>query len=95
MWSLRNLSIGVAQVLEEGGEVAIPAALVKSIGTKFEQKIPEIARLLVATYPRLQAERAFDRYMAESILHAPGFTIRGGTSEVLYGIVAKGLLHNE
>lgn len=38
LWSLRNLSIGVAKVLEEGGEVAIPAALVKSIGTKFEQK---------------------------------------------------------
>lgn len=92
MWSLRNLSLGVAQVLEEGGEVAIPAALVKSIGTKFEQKIPEIARLLVRAYPSLQAERAFDRYMAQSILHAPGFTIRGGTSEVLYGIVAKGVI---
>lgn len=92
MWSLRNLSLGVAQVLEEGGEVAIPAALVKSIGTKFEQKIPEIARLLVRAYPSLQAERAFDRYMAQAILHAPGFTIRGGTSEVLYGIVAKGVV---
>lgn len=92
MWSLRNLSIGVAKVLEEGGEVGIPAALVKSIGTKFEQKVPEIARLLIQTYPRLNAERKLDRFMAESILHSPGFTIRGGTSEVLYGIVAKGVI---
>ncbi len=92
MWGLRNLSIGVAKVLEEGGEVAIPAALVKSIGTKFEQKVPEVARLLVQTMPRLEAERKFDRYMAESILHSPGFTIRGGTSEVLYGVVAKGVV---
>lgn len=92
LWSLRNLSIGVAKVLEEGGEVAIPAALVKSIGTKFEQSIPEIARLLTATYPRLDAERKLDRLLAESILHSPGFTIRGGTSEVLYGIVAKGVV---
>ena len=30
--------------------------------------------------------------MAESILHGPGFTIRGGTSEILYGIVAKGVV---
>lgn len=89
MWALRNLSCGVAQMLEEGREVGTHAALVKSIGTKFEQKIPEIARLLVTTYPTLHAERTFDRYMAQSILHAPGFTIRGGTSEVLYGIVAK------
>lgn len=92
MWGLRNLSIGVAKVLEEGGEVAIPAALVKSIGTKFEQKVPEVARLLVQTMPRLEAERKFDRYMAEAIFHAPGFTIRGGTSEVLYGVVAKGVV---
>lgn len=92
LWSLRNLSIGVAKVLEEGGEVSVPAALVKSVGTKFEQKIPEIVRLLLDVYPHLKAERAVDRFLAESTLHSPGFTIRGGTSEVLYGIIAKGVL---
>lgn len=92
LWSLRNLSIGVAKVLEEGGEVIIPAALVKSIGTKFEQKIPEIVRLLLDVYPNLQSEKEIERYLAESILHSPGFTIRGGTSEVLYGILAKGVV---
>lgn len=92
LWSLRNLSIGVAKVLEEGVEVAVPAALVKSIGTKFEQKIPEIIRLLLDVYPNLQSENKVERYLAESILHAPGFTIRGGTSEVLYGILAKGVI---
>lgn len=92
LWSLRNMSIGVAKVLEEGGEVAIPAALVKSIGTKFEQSIPEITRLLIDCYPRLDAEKKVDRLLAESILHSPGFTIRGGTSEILYGIVAKGVV---
>lgn len=92
LWALRNLSIGVAKVLEEGGEVAIPAALVKGVGTKFEQSIPEVARLLIETYPALEAERKLDRLMAQSILHGPGFSIRGGTSEVLYGIVAKGVV---
>ena len=94
LWSLRNLSIGVAQLLESGNEddVSIPAALVKALGTKFEQSIPEITRLLVQTYPTLDAQRKIDRYMAQSILHAPGFTIRGGTSEVLYGVVAKGVV---
>ncbi|MBB5150263.1 acyl-CoA dehydrogenase family protein [Ureibacillus thermosphaericus] len=94
LWSLRNLSIGVAKLLESGDakDVAIPASLVKAFGTKFEQSIPEIARLLVETYPKLDAERKFDRYMAQSILHAPGFTIRGGTTEILYGMVAKGVV---
>ena len=94
LWSLRNLSIGVAQLLEasNGADVSIPAALVKAIGTKFEQSIPEVTRLLVKTYPKLDAERKIDRFLAQSILHAPGFTIRGGTSEVLYGLVAKGVI---
>lgn len=94
LWSLRNLSIGVAKLLEsgDGADVSIPAALVKALGTKFEQSIPEITRLLVQTYPTLDAQRRIDRFMAESILHAPGFTIRGGTSEVLYGVVAKGVV---
>lgn len=92
LWSLRNLSIGVARVLEEGGEVGITAALIKNMGTKFEQSIPEITRLLIETYPRLDAKSKLDRLMAEAILHAPGFTIRGGTSEILYGIVAKGVV---
>jgi len=94
LWSLRNMSIGVAQLLESGNgeDVSIPAALVKALGTKFEQSIPEITRLIVQTYPTLDAHRKIDRFMAESILHAPGFTIRGGTSEVLYGVVAKGVI---
>ncbi len=94
LWGLRNLSIGVAQLLEtgDGKDVQIPAALVKALGTKFEQSIPEITRLLVQTYPKLDAERKINRFMAQSILHAPGFTIRGGTTEVLYGVVAKGVV---
>lgn len=92
VWALRNVSLGVAQVLERGGDVGISAALVKSVGTKFEQKVPEIARLLVQTYPQLDAERPLDYYLAQSLLHAPGFTIRGGTSEILSGIVAKGVI---
>ncbi|MED3662699.1 acyl-CoA dehydrogenase family protein [Ureibacillus terrenus] len=94
LWGLRNLSIGVAKLLESGDakNVAIPASLVKAIGTKFEQSVPEVARLLVETYPKLDAERKFDRYMAQSILHSPGFTIRGGTTEILYGMVAKGVV---
>lgn len=92
VWSLRNLSIGVAKVLEEDGEVGLTAALVKSVGTKFEQKVPEIIRLLLDVYPRLDATDKVNRLLAQSILHAPGFTIRGGTSEILSGIIAKGVI---
>ena len=37
------------------------------------------------------AEPGFARLLADAVLHAPGFTLRGGTNEVLRGIVARGL----
>lgn len=92
MWSLRNMSIGVAQMLEEGEDVSLAASLVKDLGTKFEQAVAETVRLLVDTKPSVTSERLIDRLMAESVLHGPGFTLRGGTTEILRGIVAKGVL---
>ena len=40
-----------------------------------------------ALNPRLTVGRA----LAEAQLHAPGYTLRGGTNEILKGIVARGL----
>jgi hypothetical protein len=31
------------------------------------------------------------RTLAQAQLHAPGYTLRGGTNEILKGIVARGL----
>lgn len=92
MWALRNMSIGVAQMLEEGKDVSLTASLVKDLGTILEQAVAETVRLLVDTKPSVTSENLIDRLMAESVLHGPGFTIRGGTTEILRGIVAKGVL---
>jgi len=92
MWALRNMSIGVAQMLEEGEDVSLTASLVKDLGTTLEQAVAETVRLLVDTTPSVTSEKLIDRLMAESVLHGPGFTIRGGTTEILRGIVAKGVL---
>jgi hypothetical protein len=92
LWTLRNMSLGVAQLLEQGVPSNIIASLVKDMGTKFEQDIAEVARLLVSVIPRGKSENKFERLLAESILHSPGFTLRGGTTEILRGIVAKGVI---
>lgn len=92
MWSLRNMSIGVAQMLEEGEDVSLTASLVKDLGTLFEQTVAETTRLLIHTTPSVTSQKLIDRLMAESTLHGPGFTLRGGTTEILRGIVAKGVL---
>lgn len=92
LWTLRNMSLGVAQLLEQGVPSNIIASLVKDMGTTFEQDIAEVARLLVSVTPGAKSENKFERLLAESILHSPGFTLRGGTTEILRGIVAKGVI---
>ncbi|MGG1659943.1 acyl-CoA dehydrogenase family protein [Brevibacillus sp. NRS-1366] len=92
LWTLRLMSIGVAQMLEKGETPDVMAALVKDMGTKFEQQVAEVARLLIPTSPSIRGALLLDHFMAESILHAPGFTLRGGTTEILRGIVAKGVV---
>lgn len=92
MWSLRNLSIGIANLLQEGKDVNLAAALVKDLGNDFEQYVAEVVRLLIPEIPDKKAEETYSRLLAESILHGPGFTLRGGTTEILRGIVAKGVV---
>ena len=69
----------------------LAAALVKDLGTRYENEIVDAARLLVDIPPDPGAESGFARLLADAVLHAPGFTLRGGTNEVLRGIVARGM----
>ena len=91
LWSLRQMSLAVAGALESGEAPELAAAIVKDLGTRFENEIVDAARTLVAVPPDPGAEGGFARLLADAVLHAPGFTLRGGTNEVLRGIVARGL----
>jgi acyl-CoA dehydrogenase len=91
LWTLRRMSLAVAGALESGSAPELPAALVKDLGTRYENEVVDAARLLVATPPDPTAPTGFARLLADAVLHAPGFTLRGGTNEVLRGIVARGL----
>ncbi|MFI4988180.1 MAG: acyl-CoA dehydrogenase family protein [Alphaproteobacteria bacterium] len=89
--TLRHLSRSVAGMLQAGADPALQAALVKDLGTLLEQEIPEVARQLVASEPSTAATEAFSAVLAQTILYAPSFSIRGGTREILRGVVARGL----
>ena len=91
LWSLREMSLAVAGSLESGEAPDLAAAVVKDLGTRFENEIVDAARTLVAIPPDPGATDGFARLLADAVLHAPGFTLRGGTNEVLRGIVARGL----
>ena len=91
LWTLRRMSLAVAGALESGQAPELAAALVKDLRTLFENEIVDAARLLVSIPPDPGAPSGFARLLADAVLHAPGFTLRGGTNEVLRGIVARGM----
>ncbi|WP_374250613.1 acyl-CoA dehydrogenase family protein [Xanthobacter sp.] len=103
--TLRSMSFSLAAALEAGRDIASEASVVKSMGSEFEQSIPEIARDLVdlqALVPddemgRISPAAANDTAQTYAsvlhhvMLHAPSFSIYGGTREILRGIIAKTL----
>jgi len=90
-WNLRGMSLCVARGLDAGEEQAVPAALVKEMGTRFEQDVLTAVERLVALSPSPDSSSLFERLLAASILAAPSFTLRGGTSEIMRSVVMKGL----
>jgi acyl-CoA dehydrogenase len=86
--SLRQLSLSVARTLTDGGDAANKAALVKDLGTRFETESVELAADLLegsAANPEVAA------MLETAWLHKPMFTLRGGTNEVLRGVIARGM----
>jgi len=88
---LRQMSLGVAEMLENGGDPALQAAMVKDLGAVFEQEIPTIARSLVDARPGDPRTARFCAVLAATQMAAPSFSLRGGTREILRGIIARGL----
>jgi alkylation response protein AidB-like acyl-CoA dehydrogenase len=89
--ALRQMSLRIAAALDRGELPDIPAALVKDVGTTFEGDLVEEIRKVVDITPSLESPDPLSRALAEAQLHQPGFTLRGGTNEILKGIVARGL----
>ena len=89
--ALRRMSTSIAGMLERGEQPIIEAALVKDVGTTLEREIPEIFRQLISTEPNMSDGGSYAELLGMTILRAPGFTIRGGTREILRGMIARGL----
>jgi alkylation response protein AidB-like acyl-CoA dehydrogenase len=88
--TLRRMSLSIASRLQAGETPNLEAALVKDLGNAFERSIPEIARLMAPALPRAADDR-FEEVLADTILRAPSWSLRGGTREILRGITARSL----
>ena len=87
--ALRAMSLGVAALLEKGASPEVEAALVKDLGTRLEQEIVEKLRQFWPVTLKPGYGDEFDFLMSDGLLRQPSFTLRGGTNEILKGIVAR------
>ena len=91
LMTLRRMSRSIAGMLQRGEDPAVQAAVVKELGTSLEQDMVEALRLIVDVEPDSGSDNPYIAVLAHTILHAPSFSLRGGTREILRGIIARGL----
>ncbi|BFT64043.1 acyl-CoA dehydrogenase family protein [Pseudomonas moorei] len=89
--SLRNLSLALTALLAKGESPVVEAALVKDIGTEFEQAIPAAIAASISADPDAPVDEELYRTVAYLNQVAPTFSLRGGTREILRGMIARGL----
>jgi len=89
--TLRNMSITVTARLAKGESPVVESALIKDLGTEFEQAIPQLIEsgLGDASGSALEGELAATLAYVTQI--APSYSLRGGTREILRGMIARGL----
>ncbi len=88
----RVLVFRAAASADEGRPPDHEAAMAKVFATTVEQRITEVASRWAGRAARLapqRADAAFGGYLSAAWLIAPSFSIRGGTNEVLRGIIAR------
>jgi acyl-CoA dehydrogenase len=90
--SLRQISLSIASALQRGEAPDLAAAIAKDLGTRFEQDVVDTAlRFLDGAVADADSSQELERLLSSAALHSPGFTLRGGTNEILRGVVARGL----
>lgn len=91
MAALRAMSIACTARLAAGESPVVEASLVKDLGTGFEQDLPLAIADDLAAHPDEAVDPELRLALDYITLVAPSFSLRGGTREILRGIIARGL----
>jgi len=89
--TLRQMSLSVAGMLDKGENPALEASVVKDLGAVFEQDMPVKAHELLGIAPTVGAGSDLEQVLGYLTQTVPSFSLRGGTREILRGIIARGL----
>ena len=91
LWTLREMSTSVAGQLNAGRDPMVEASVVKDLGNAWEQEVPRLVQSLVDADLRRDSEDTLSQALEVLLQLSPSFSLRGGTKEVLRGIIARGL----
>lgn len=86
MFAIRTLAMRLAESMDRGEDFGVDAALQKDAGTILEQRLVDVLRRIDVD---AMADPDLEEMLRSAVLAAPHFTLRGGTTEVLRGIVAR------
>ena len=86
---LHQMSTAVAGALARREPADVAAAVVKVLGTTTEGDIADFADVI--TDDTSPTEGRYREKIDDAAAQRPGFTLRGGTNEVLRGVIARGL----
>ncbi len=89
--TLRGMSFGIANLLEQGISPETEAALVKDLGNRLENDLTQQVRAMMTDIPVAECSDEMKRILNIGILRSPPNTLRGGTTEVMRGITARQL----
>ena len=89
--TLRQMSLSVAGMQDAGQDPSLAGSVVKDLGAVYEQDMPKIAHELVGADPQLMGGSDFEKVLAYVTQATISFSLRGGTREILRGIIARGL----
>ncbi|WP_194166336.1 acyl-CoA dehydrogenase family protein [Mycolicibacterium sp. P9-22] len=81
---LRRMSKDVALALDVGHAPVQEAAVLKLLGNEFERDVIEVARDVLGG-----EDCGPDSAFGQALLASPGFSLRGGASDVLLSVIAK------
>ncbi|SDO65549.1 Acyl-CoA dehydrogenase [Nakamurella panacisegetis] len=91
LWAFRGMSLSIARMVDTGQRPVQLAALVKEMATRFEQDTVEAVSRWQGRLPDPDEPAGL---LSRAVLAAPSWTIRGGTTEILRTVIAKGMIRD-
>jgi alkylation response protein AidB-like acyl-CoA dehydrogenase len=90
-WAIHQMSLALARAMDTGASTSVQAAMVKDLGTVFEQEVVRVMQQVFGRDPFPGPGGSFESLLAQAIVTAPAYTLRGGTTEILRTITARAL----